>query len=357
MHYLETFHSHSVSPAAAGWLAAMPKVEIHVHLEGAVSPEAVFEMAQRNGVQLPAGSLEEWREFYRFTDFLHFIKVYMATVSCMQKPEDFAQMAEDFLRRQAAQNVVYSEASFSAALHMGKLPADEMLGALEEGLRRGEQKYGCRAALIPDLSREMVDRTEIHAQVLAFACQAKERGIGAALGIGGKEAGFPAEPYGAIFQQARQAGLHVIAHAGEAEGPVSVWGALEALGAERIGHGIRALEDPALVEVLRRRQIPIEVSPQSNYCTRVTPWEAPHPLRQMVDAGLFCTVNSDDPAMFSTDLNNEYLTLAAQGFSLEELQRLNLNGLEASFLPETEKEHLRARFEEYYRENDARGLV
>ena len=156
------------------------------------------------------------------------------------------------------------------------------------------------------------------------------------------------ELFANTYAEARRQGLRVVAHAGEAVGPESIWGALKALKAERIGHGIRCLEDAELVEYLRQQQIPLEVSPQSNYCLGVVDRDRPHPIREMIDRGLYCTVNSDDPAMFATSLTNEYLTLAQQGFSWEELWQLNRNTLEAAFLEDAEKKDYRQQWEQFY---------
>ncbi len=178
--------------------------------------------------------------------------------------------------------------------------------------------------------------------MLEFVRKGWQRGLFLGLGLGGPEEGFPPELYEQVYAEARRQGLHVVAHAGETAGPASVWGALDSLQAERIGHGVRSLEDPALMDALRDRQVPLEVSPVSNYRLKVVPADQPHPIRQLVDHGLLVTVNSDDPSMFATDLNQEYRLLARQGFSWDELWQLNRNGLEASFLPEQEKAAYRA---------------
>lgn len=328
----------------------MPKVEIHVHLEGATSPETVFDMAARNGVALPAASLEEWREFYRFRDFNHFVEVYVAATGAMRTPEDWSWMIEDFLRRQAEQRVRYSEVFLSASLQLGRLSADEWLRALAEGAARGEARYGSRARFIPDISREV---PETRQRVLDFVLRGRATGLVIGLGLGGPEVGFPPELFMDVYAEARRQGLHVVAHAGETGGPASIWGALDALGAERIGHGVRCLEDPGLVAALRDRRIPLEVSPTSNYCLGVAAPGAPHPIRRMVDAGLYCTVNSDDPPMFGATLTGEYRLLAEQGFSWEELWRLNRNALEATFLDEEEKASLRRGWDRFEQSIDA----
>lgn len=336
--------STQVFPTLAARLQAMPKVEIHVHLEGATDAETIYRIAQRNQVALPVTSLEEWKSCYQFRDFNHFLEVYRTTKQCIQTPEDFVEIVEKFLLNQSRQNIRYSEVSYGPALHYGKLTNDELLDALAFGAARGEAKYGSRVKFIIELSRRF---THLQTQILEFALQGQEKGIVIGLGIGGPETGYPPENYAKAFAKARSQGLRVVAHAGETEGPSSIWGALNSLQAERIGHGVRCLEDAVLVETLQKKQTPLEISPQSNYCLGIVPSDQPHPIRQMLDAGLYCTLNSDDPPMFSTNLNNEYLTLAAQGFSWEELWQLNLNTLEATFLEEGEKNAYRIEWQAF----------
>jgi adenosine deaminase len=341
---MTTHTSTQVSPALATQLQAMPKVEIHVHLEGATDAETTYCMAQRNQVTLPVTSLQEWKSCYQFRDFAHFIEIYHTASRCMQTPEDFALMVDQFLKNQSQQNIRYSEAYFSPALHYGKLTNEEILNALVVGAATGEAKYGSRVKFIIDLSRQFPHQQN---HVLDFALQGQEKGVVIGFGIGGPEIGYPPESYAETFAQARSQGLRVVAHAGETEGSQSIWGAINSLQAERIGHGVRCLEDAELVEALCQMQTPLEISPQSNYCLGIVPLDQSHPIRQMLDAGLYCTLNSDDPPMFSTNLNNEYLTLAAQGFSWAELWQLNLNTLEATFLSEIEKNAYRAEWQAF----------
>jgi adenosine deaminase len=315
-------------------LLKMPKAEIHVHLEGATDAATVWDLAKRNHVSLPAQTLEEWQSMYAFRDFSHFIEIYLLSVGCMRTPQDFAFMVERFLQRQAQHNIKYCEVFLSATYMLDKIPLDELIDALSEGVARGEALYGTSARFIPDIGR---DQPESRFGVLDFILRGQKRGIFIGLGLGGRESGYPPEPYADVYAEARRHGLHVVAHAGENEGKDSIWGALNSLHAERIGHGVRALEDVKLVETLRRKQIPLEVSPYSNYRLKVVPADQPHPIRALMDQGVYVTVNSDDPTMFSTDLTQEYRLLAQQGFSWEELWQLNLNTLEASFLPEEKK--------------------
>ncbi|WP_017314889.1 adenosine deaminase [Mastigocladopsis repens] len=341
---MQFYTSVQISSTLAHRLEAMPKVEIHVHLEGATDAETIYEMAKRNQVELPVASLDEWKKFYKFRDFNHFIQVYVTASKCIQTPDDYVLMVERFIKHQSEQNIRYSEAFVSVSLHSKKLTDDELLAALSAGMSAGEAKYNSRVNFIADISREYPDT---QSKVLEFALKGQEKGIIIGLGLGGIELGNPAQNFAETYKEAKRQGLRVVAHAGEADGAQSIRGAIESLHAERIGHGIRCLEDAELLEELHHSQIPLEVSPQSNYCLGSVPRHQQHPIRQMIDAGLYCTLNSDDPAMFSTSLYNEYVTLAAQGFSWEELWQLNLNTLEASFLSETEKAKYRDQWQEF----------
>jgi len=325
-------------------LRSMPKVEIHVHLEGAQLPETIWRLAEKNGVTLPAASLDDWKRFYEFENFNHFIQVYLACSRCMVTADDFAEMTEDFHRYQASQNIVYTEAFLSASLLVDKLPRRELFDALRRGCEAGRAKYGVEVRFIPDIARNFPQSQQA---VLDFTIAGFEEGLFLGLGLGGIEQGFPPEMFTDVFAAARSAGLRVIAHAGEAAGAPSVRGAVDSLHAERIGHGIRCLEDADTVALLRERRIPMEVCPVSNYRTGVVARGAKHPIFQMIDEGLFCTVNSDDPPMFSTSLTNEYLYLAAEGMSWETLWQLNRNAIDAAFLNDAEKAALHARFDAF----------
>ena len=323
-----------VSDELASRLCAMPKVELHVHLEGATDAATVWELAQRNKFDLPATSLEEWQQMYEFRDFNHFIDIYTAAVHCMQTADDFAFLLDRFFANQAEQNVRYCEAFLSASAMLNNFPQDEVIDVLAKGIVQGKEKYGIDLRFIPDIARHEPDTRY---QVLDFILKGYEKEIFIGLGLGGIEVGYPPELFVDVYDEARKQGLHLVAHAGETVGAESVWGALTKLKVERIGHGVRAVEDENLLAYLKETQIPLEVCPHSNYRLKVTPVDQAHQLRALVDAGVYCTINSDDPPMFSTDLNSEYLLLAQQGFSWEELWQLNLNAIEASFLPEKEK--------------------
>jgi adenosine deaminase len=323
-----------VSDRLKDHLRAMPKFELHVHIEGAADADTYFEIAQKNKVSLPAKSRQEWRRFFEFRDFPHFIEVYTAAVNCMHKTDDYGLLIDNFFKHQAEQNIVYSEAYLSASFIIERFEDEAILDVIEAAMLAGQEKYGCVVRLIPDIAR-MVPETQD--RVLEFVLKGKKRDLFIGLGLGGLETGFPPGLFIESFEEARRAGLRTVAHAGEAAGPESIWGAIEELKVERIGHGIRCVEDPVLVETLRSRQVPLEVCPVSNYCLGIVKQDEMHPIREMFNAGLNCCINSDDPAMFSTSLVNEYETLASFGFSWPELQQFNRNALQASFLNDADK--------------------
>ncbi len=316
----------------------MPKFELHVHIEGAADADTYYEIARKNNVQLPVKSRQEWRQFFEFRDFPHFIEVYLAAVGCLQTTDDYGLLIDNFFKHQSEQNILYTEAYLSATFIIERFEDEAVLDVIEAAVIAGQEKYGCGLNLIPDIARMIPESQD---RVLEFVIKGRQRGLFIGLGLGGLEQGFPPRLFTETFAEARRAGLRTVAHAGEADGPESIWGAIDDLQVERIGHGVRCVEDPVLVEALRLRQIPIEVCPVSNYCLGIVKQGEMHPIREMIDAGLNCCINSDDPAMFSTCLSNEYMTLASQGFDWTELQQLNLNALEASFLDDAEKKHYR----------------
>lgn len=335
-----------ISDEMANRLRAMPKFELHVHLEGATDAATVWELARRNKVALPAKTLDEWRSMYAFRDFDHFLRIYGEAIKCMQTADDFAFMLERFLVEQARQNVRYCEVFLSASFMVKGFPQDEVIAALAEGIKQGKEKYDIQMKFIPDIARHEPETSQ---PVLDFILKGYEKGIFIGLGLGGIEGGFPPNLFTDVYDKARSQGLRLLAHAGETVGAESVWGAIKDLNVERIGHGVRSVEDPKLLKYLAETQTPLEVCPHSNYRLGITPLDEPHQMRKLVNAGVFCTVNSDDPPMFSTDLTSEYLLLAKQGFSWDELWQLNLNAIEASFLSDKEKEIYRAEWGEFHK--------
>lgn len=322
----------------------MPKIELHVHIEGSVSSHTYFQLAEQNKVTLPCETLEEWEQFFQFKDFAHFIEVYGTAVSTIQKPEDLAILIEDFYAGQAQQEIVYSEAYLSASFLVQHFRIEEILEAVDSGMRNGERTSGVRVNIIPDIARHM---PETQWDVFELVRQGYEQEIFLGLGLGGLEMNFPPRLFTETYREARNTGMKVIAHAGEAVGPESIWEAIQELKVQRIGHGIRCVEDEELLAFLKESQIPVEVSPTSNYHLGVVDATKPHPIRQMVDAGLNCCLNTDDSAMFSTTLSQEYELLHQQGFSYPELLQLNRNAIDACFLEDVEKKKLHQVLDEF----------
>jgi len=319
------------------FLLRLPKIELHVHLEGAMRPAVLLELARRNGIELPAQDETGLKRWFRFTDFEHFVQVYLAFSRALRGPEDFQLLALDFLTEQAYQNVPYSEVHFTISTHLANgANGGEVLDALAAAIEEGERRHGVTLRLIPDIVRnvgvEPADRT------FEWALAGWKRGVVAALGLSGSERLYPNEPFREHFAVAKREGLHRVAHAGEHAGPESIRSALQVCDAERIGHGVRAVEDPTLIEELRAAQIPLEVCPGSNVCLGVAPDLAGHPFDRLYRSGLALSVNSDDPAFFNTNLTLEYLRLHQTfGYSVAELAGLSLAALRQSFLPEPER--------------------
>ncbi len=292
----------------------------------------VVELADRYGIELPEG-LREGR--YEFRDFRHFIDEWVAGLRCLRAAEDLQRAAFEFCEDQSAQGVRYAEVSVSLPDHRERFDDwDEPLEGVLSGLRAGEQAFGIRCVVYVDVVRGI--DMELSREAMRVAARHREAGV-IGIGLGGEER-FPPEPYAEIFLEAREAGLRSIPHAGETHGPDSIRGALEALGADRIGHGIRVLEDPGLVEVARERAIGFDVCPTSNVMTRSVPSAAEHPLPAMLEAGLRCSLASDDPSMFHSPISAEYgLCREAFGFDDGQLGELARGGVLASFAPETVK--------------------
>src|SRR5262245_28885068 len=332
------------------FIRRMPKVELHVHLEGSIQPETLLLLARRNSVTLPATTVEGLREWYRFTDFPHFVEIYLAISACVCSPEDIEFIAREFLRGQAAQRILHSEVTFSPYTHYStnmRIPFEDQIAALGRARAWAESELGISVGWVLDIVRNV--RPSEHGLTVAdWAISGIECGV-VALGLGGMESGHPPELFQEAFDRARAAGLPAVPHAGETAGAESVWGAVRTLKAQRIGHGVRCLEDPGLVAELRERQIPLEVCPTSNVCLGVARSLSEHPLPRLLDEGLYVTINSDDPPMFNTTLTDEYLR-AAQilGCGTETIEQLAINAVRASLLPEAPRVEMERRFREEF---------
>jgi aminodeoxyfutalosine deaminase len=288
-----------------------PKIELHVHLEGTVRPETLLEIARRNGHALPVDSVEDLRALYEYRDFAHFIEVFMLTSSALEREDDFRQIIVEYAEEAARHGAVYLEAIFSLGLWRG-LDSDAVFTGVCDGAQEARERFGIEVRLTPDIAR--VYSLEEALTTVRYAIRYRDRGV-VGIGLGGPEADHPPEPYAPAFDLARSEGLASVPHAGEHAGPESIRGALDALGARRIRHGIRATEDPALLHELTERRIVLDVCPISNVRTRAVPSLAEHPLPQLVAAGAVCSISTDDPAMFGTDLSKEYEAAASLGLA------------------------------------------
>ncbi len=321
----------------------MPKVELHIHLEGAIRPDTLVQLSRRNNIPLPAQDVDQLRAFYRFRDFAHFVQVYVTITRCLRTPDDYRLVAYQFGADCARQNIRYAEVTFSIMtnVRLTGLPWQEVLGGLNAGREQARAEFGLDWRWVFDIVR---DNPETQDEVLEIALAARDQGV-VALGLGGSEADFPPHLFTRPFERAREAGLARVPHAGETAGPESIWTALRALHADRIGHGVRCIEDPALVQHLRDHQVPLELCPTSNIRLGLYPDYRAHPLRTLWDAGLFITVNSDDPPLFGSDLVREYQLLVTHfGFDAQALQQVSLNAVRASLLPAADKARLEAAF-------------
>ena len=305
----------------------------------------VVELAARGGVSLPEG-LREGR--YEFRDFRHFIDEWVAGLRCLQGPGDFRRIAYELCEDEAAQGVRYAEVSFSLPEHGSRLGDwDRPVLAVLEGFADGERDFGIRCRPYVDVVRGLP--MELSRLAMEAAVRHRDDGV-IGIGLGGEERHVP-ELYADVFREARANGLHALAHAGETGGPASIRGALDALGAERIGHGVRCLEDPSLVGELRDREIALEVCPTSNVKTKVVPNAEEHPLPRLIEAGLVVTLNSDDPSMFSSPLAGEYqLARTVFGLGDETLADLARAGVLASFADDASKAELERAIDAWLRD-------
>ncbi len=321
------------------FIRRLPKAELHLHLEGTVTPETLVELSRRHD-NAPL-DLEQAYAIYRYTDFTGFLLAFKAVTERLRTPEDYELIGYRMLERLARQGVVHAEVYISVGViyYWGRRELEPLFEGMERARVIAEREFGVTAYWIFDAVRQF--GVEQAARVFRKAAEMRrEYPSVIGIGIGGDERHTGAEPFRDLYAEAREAGLHLTAHAGESVGPEGIWGALN-IGAERIGHGLTAIHDSELMEVLAERQIPIEVCISSNLrtgcCTRL----ANHPVRRYFDAGLMTTINSDDPAMFASDLEDEYrLAQAEFAFTDEHLRELAANSIEASFLPAERKVEL-----------------
>jgi adenosine deaminase len=324
------------------WYSKLPKVELHVHLEGAIPHGALFDLIQKYGGDPSLPDVTALAQRFECKNFAQFIDAWSWKNQFLRDYEDFSHIAERTARDMANQNIRYAEMFFSPSLFVRHgLEVQELTHAVRKGLSRVPE---IEISLIADLVRDYGPESEM--TILKRLNEVKGDNV-IGIGLGGSEHEFPPEPFQSLYEEARLMDFHVTAHAGEATGPESIWSAIRHLHVDRIGHGTRAHEDPELLDYLREHRTPLELCPVSNVCTGVVSAIAEHPIREYFDRGLLISVNTDDPMMFGTTLDKEYELLVQEcGFTRQEICRLILFGIESSWLSEERKKLLITSFEE-----------
>lgn len=311
-------------------ITALPKVELHLHIEGTLEPELIFDLAARHHLTLPCKSLADLRARYAFDDLQSFLDLYYANMAVLRTAADFGELMLAYLRRAAAGGVRHAEIFFDPQAHLSRgVSLTEVVDGLAEGCRLGAAETGTTSALIACFLRDRGGEEAL--DVLEQLVTAKAPVIG--IGLDSTEVGNPASKFTAVYARAKELGLHRVAHAGEEGGPEYVRDALDLLGVERVDHGVRSVRDPLLVRRLATERIPLTVCPLSNVRLKGVSSLADHVLPQLIAAGVVTTVNSDDPAYFGGYVEENYAAVAAQfGFSAADMAQLARNSVEASFL-------------------------
>lgn len=326
------------------FVAALPKAELHVHHVGSASPETVARLAERHPDSPVPTDPQALADYFTFTDFAHFIEVYLSVVDLLRTPEDIWTLTHEVGRDLAEQNVRYAELTMTPYTSIARgIPAEAYVEAIEDARRAAERDFGLVLQWIFDIPGESgLPSADV---TLDTALRLRPDAL-VGFGLGGPEIGVPRPQFADHFARARAAGLRSVPHAGESTGPQSIWDSIDQLGAERIGHGIAAAQDPALMERLVADGIALEICPTSNVRTRSVASLEEHPLPTLVEAGVTVTINSDDPPMFGTTLNREY-EIAADLLGLDEagIRTLATAAVDASFAPEDLKSQLRSEIE------------
>lgn len=324
-------------------IAEMPKVDLHLHLDGSVRPSTLLDLARIQGVQLPAGDPQQLLPYMQAGEdtgsLTEYLQKFGFVLPLLQTGEALERVAYETVESAAADHCLYIEVRWAPMLHTnGKLDADGVIRHVTDGLRRGEARFGVKARAIVVCMRHHDEATNL--RTVEAAARFAGQGV-VAVDLAGDEAGFPPGPFRGVFAAAAGLGLPVTIHAGEAGGPGNVREAIEGLGAARIGHGVRIREDAAVVQLVRDRRIPLEMCPVSNIQTKAVSGWHDYPIRDYMEQGITVTVHTDNPTVSATTITREYRELAARfGFTPSELAAIALNGAEAAFLPLEEKAEL-----------------
>lgn len=316
-------------------LRQMPKAELHIHIEGSLEPEMIFSLAKRNGLTLPYASVDELRRAYAFTNLQSFLDIYYAGASVLLTEQDFYDLAGTYIAQAAIDNVAHCEIFFDPQTHTARgVSMEAVINGLHRACVDGQQQHGVSATLILCFLRHLSEEDAF--ETLEAALPQRDKFIG--IGLDSGEVGNPPEKFARVFARCRELGFHLVAHAGEEGPPAYVWTALDLLKVERIDHGVQSSKDALLMQRLKKDRIPLTVCPLSNQKLCVFPKLADHNLRQLLDAGLVATVNSDDPSYFGGYMNDNFLqTFAATGMTAQHAYQLARNSFEASFLDDAAK--------------------
>jgi len=328
-------------------LREMPKAELHIHIEGSLEPELTFKLARRNGVALAYPNVEALRAAYAFTDLQSFLDIYYAGASVLLKEEDFFELAWAYFERAAADNVVHAEIFFDPQTHTDRgVPIEAVIVGLAHACRRAHAELGISASLILCFLRHLSEDAAF--VTLEQSLPYRDHFIG--VGLDSSECGHPPEKFARVFARCGALGLHLVAHAGEEGPPAYIWSALDALKVQRIDHGVRCVEDPALVRRLAAGRLPLTVCPLSNVKLHVFKTMADHNLPALLDAGLCVTINSDDPAYFGGTINANFLAAfeALPQLNARQAHALASNSFEASFAGAADKARWRRALDEVF---------
>lgn len=327
-------------------LRRMPKAELHIHIEGSLEPELIFEMSRRNGVAIPYRSVDELRRAYAFTSLQSFLDIYYAGASVLLKEQDFFDMAWAYLERAKADNVVHAEIFFDPQTHTARGVAMEtVIQGLHRATVEGKRQLGVDSSLILCFLRHLSEEEAF--ETLEQAVPYLDKIIG--VGLDSSEVGHPPEKFARVFARCRELGLRLVAHAGEEGPPAYVWSALDVLKVERIDHGVQSTKDAQLVKRLALDRIPLTVCPLSNQKLCVFPKLADHNIRELLEAGLVATINSDDPAYFGGYMNDNFVqTFAATGLDAGHAYQLAKNSFDASFIDAAQKKKYIDRLDEVF---------
>ncbi|GAB3298164.1 adenosine deaminase [Parasphingorhabdus pacifica] len=323
---------------SSGQLGVLPKAELHLHIEGAMEPELVFACAERNGVELPFADVEELRRRYVFDDLQSFLDLYYLAMNVLRTAQDFTDLADSYLARAREQGVRHAEIFFDPQAHLSRgVPLETVLDGLDASLSTSTERFGVSTRLIACFLRDQGPEKALETWDALVPHVDRLTGIG----LDSAEVGFPPEAFAEVFAQARDAGLHLVAHAGEEGPPEYIWQALDVLGVDRVDHGIRSVEDSALLRRLATDRVPLTVCPLSNVRLRCVPDLSEHCLPQLVDSGVVVTLNSDDPAYFGGYVEDNFRAVRQElGLGADVMREFAANSFRASFLPELDRQRL-----------------